>query len=289
MAAENAGEHGQTSGEYIIHHLTHLQNAKPKAVVDFSVFSFDSMFFSILLGVIGCWLLWLAARKATSGVPGRFQAAVELLVEMVDQQAKGIVHNKESRKFVAPLALTIFVWIFLLNAMDLLPVDLLPFLWEKIYGAFGGDPHHAYLRVVPTADLSVTMGLSVAVLLICLYYNVKIKGLGGWIHELFTAPFGNHWALYPFNFAMQMIEFVAKTVSHGMRLFGNMYAGELIFLLIALMGGAFTLSFTGVALALGQVFAGTVWAIFHILIITLQAFVFMMLALVYIGQAHDSH
>ncbi|RZI78514.1 MAG: F0F1 ATP synthase subunit A [Variovorax sp.] len=289
MAAENAAEHGQTSGEYIIHHLTHLQNAKPKAVVDFSVFSFDSMFFSIALGVIGCWLLWLAARKATSGVPGRFQAAVELLVEMVDQQAKGIVHNKESRKFVAPLALTIFVWIFLLNAMDLLPVDLLPFLWEKIYGAFGGDPHHAYLRVVPTADLSVTMGLSVAVLLICLYYNVKIKGLGGWIHELFTAPFGNHWALYPFNFAMQMIEFVAKTVSHGMRLFGNMYAGELIFLLIALMGGAFTLSATGIGLAIGHIIAGTVWSIFHILIITLQAFVFMMLALVYIGQAHDHH
>nr|MBP6854586.1 F0F1 ATP synthase subunit A [Rhodoferax sp.] len=233
-----AAEHGPTAGEYIIHHLTHLQNAKPKAVVDFSVFSYDSLFFSILLGVVGCWVLWLAARKASSGVPGRFQAAVELLVEMVDSQAKGIVHNAESRKFVAPLALTIFVWIFLLNAMDLLPVDLLPFLWEKIYGAAGHDPHHAYLRVVPTADLSITMGMSVAVLLICIFYNIKIKGLFGWIHELFTAPFGNHWALYPFNFAMQMIEFVAKTVSHGMRLFGNMYAGELIFLLIALMGGA---------------------------------------------------
>ena len=285
MAADN----GPTAGEYIIHHLTHLQNAKPKAVVDFSVFSYDSLFFSTLLGVLACWVLWLAARKASSGVPGRFQAAVEMLVEMVDTQAKGIVHNAESRKFVAPLALTIFVWIFLLNAMDLLPVDLLPFIWEKIYGAAGGDPSHAYLRVVPTADLSVTMGLSVAVLLICLYYNVKIKGLGGWIHELFTAPFGNHWALYPFNFAMQMIEFVAKTVSHGMRLFGNMYAGELIFLLIALMGGAWSLSATGVGLAIGHIIAGTVWSIFHILIITLQAFVFMMLALVYLGQAHDHH
>ena len=284
-----AAEHGPTAGEYIIHHLTHLQNAKPKAVVDFSVFSFDSLFFSIVLGIVTCFLLWKAARKASSGVPGRFQAAVELLVEMVDSQAKGIVHNAESRKFVAPMALTIFVWIFLLNAMDLLPVDLLPFLWEKIYAAAGHDPHHAYLRVVPTADLSITMGLSVSVLLICLYYNVKIKGLGGWIHELFTAPFGNHWALYPFNFAMQIVEFVAKTVSHGMRLFGNMYAGELIFLLIALMGGAFTLSLTGVLLALGHVVAGTVWAIFHILIITLQAFVFMMLTLVYVGQAHDAH
>ncbi len=284
-----AAEHGPTAGEYIIHHLTHLQNAKPKAVVDFSVFSFDSLIFSILLGVVGCWLLWLAARKASSGVPGRFQAAVELLVEMVDSQAKGIVHNAESRKFIAPLALTIFVWIFLLNAMDLLPVDLLPYIWTQIYAAAGHDPHHAYLRVVPTADLSVTMGMSVAVLLICLYYNIKIKGLGGWIHELFTAPFGNHWALYPFNFAMQMIEFVAKTVSHGMRLFGNMYAGELIFLLIALMGGAWSLSATGIGLAVGHIIAGTVWSIFHILIITLQAFVFMMLALVYLGQAHDHH
>ena len=285
MAAEN----GPTAGEYIIHHLTHLQSAKPKAVVDFSVFNFDSLFFSILLGCLGCWVLWLAARKATSGVPGRFQAAVEILVEMVDTQAKGIIHNAESRKFVAPLALVIFVWIFLLNAMDLFPVDLFPLIWEKIYGAAGGDPHHAYLRVVPTADLSITMGMSVAVLLICLYYNVKIKGLGGWIHELFTAPFGNHWALYPFNFGMQIIEFIAKTVSHGMRLFGNMYAGELIFLLIALMGGAWSLSATGIGLTIGHIVAGTAWAIFHILIITLQAFVFMMLALVYLGQAHDHH
>ncbi len=284
-----AAEHGPTAGEYIIHHLTHLQNAKPKAVVDFSVFNFDSLVFSTLLGVVTCWVLWLAARKASSGVPGRFQAAVELLVEMVDSQAKGIIHNAQSRKFVAPLALTIFVWIFLLNAMDLLPVDLLPFLWTQIYAAAGHDPHHAYLRVVPTADLSITMGLSVAVLLICLFYNVKIKGLGGWVHELFTAPFGNHWALYPFNFAMQIVEFIAKTVSHGMRLFGNMYAGELIFLLIALMGGAWSLSATGIGLAIGHIIAGTVWSIFHILIITLQAFVFMMLALVYLGQAHDHH
>jgi F-type H+-transporting ATPase subunit a len=233
--------------------------------------------------------MWLAARKATSGVPGRFQAAVEWLIEMVDAQAKGIVHNAQSRRFAAPLALTVFVWITLMNAMDLLPVDLLPAIWAQIFGAAGHDPHHAYLRVVPTADLSMTMGLSISVLLICLYYNVKIKGLGGWIHELFTAPFGNHWLLYPFNFAMQMIEFVAKTVSHGMRLFGNMYAGELIFLLIALMGGAFTLSLTGVLLGVGHIIAGTIWAIFHILIIILQAFVFMMLALVYIGQAHDAH
>jgi len=133
------------------------------------------------------------------------------------------------------------------------------------------------------------MGLSVCVLIISIYYSIKIKGLGGWIHELFTAPFGDHFLLYPFNFAMQIVEFVAKTVSHGMRLFGNMYAGELIFLLIALMGGAFSLSFSGITLGLAHVVAGTVWAIFHILIITLQAFVFMMLTLVYLGQAHDHH
>ena len=282
-AAGHAGtEHAPTAGEYIVHHLQHLQNKKQMSVVDFSVINFDSLFFSVTLGVIGCWLLWLAARKATSGRPGRFQAAVELLVEMVDSQAKGIVHNANSRRLVAPLALTVFVWIFLLNAMDLLPVDVLPWIGEHVFGL-------PYLRVVATADLSMTMGLSLGVLIVCLVYNVKIKGAGGWVHELFTAPFGNHWSLYPVNFAMQLIEFVAKTVSHGMRLFGNMYAGELIFLLIALMGGAFALSGTGVALFLGHIFAGTVWSIFHILIITLQAFVFMMLTLVYIGQSHDAH
>jgi F-type H+-transporting ATPase subunit a len=290
MAAEaHAAEQGPTAGEYIVHHLTHLRNKEMTGPVDFSVVAWDSMFFAIVTGVIGCFFLWRAARKATSGVPGRFQAAVEILFEMVDAQAKGIVHNANSRKLVAPLALSVFVWIFLMNAMDLLPVDLLPFVWEKIVGATGGDPHHAYLRVVPTADLSVTMGLSVAVLLVCLIYNVKIKGVGGWVHELFTAPFGDHWALYPFNFAMQIVEFIAKTVSHGMRLFGNMYAGELIFLLIALLGGAWSMSALGIGLALGHVVLGTVWAIFHILIITLQAFVFMMLTLVYVGQAHDAH
>ncbi len=279
MSAEG---HAPTSGEYIVHHLTHLSTGKPASLVDFSVINFDSIAFSTFLGVLGCFLLWRAASKATAGVPGRFQAAVEILFEMVESQAKGIVHNANSRKLVAPLALTVFVWIFLLNAMDLLPVDLLPLVGEHVFGL-------DHLRVVPTADLSITMGLSVGVLITCLFYNVKIKGLGGWVHELFSAPFGNHWALYPFNFAMQVVEFVAKTVSHGMRLFGNMYAGELIFLLIALLGGAFTLSLGGFALAALHIVAGTVWAIFHILIITLQAFVFMMLTLVYVGQAHDSH
>jgi len=275
-----------TAGEYIVHHLGHLQNKKPEAVLDFSVFNLDSLFWAILLGILGTFFLWRAARKATSGVPGRFQAAVEILVEMVENQSKGIVHSAESRKFVAPLALTVFVWIFLMNAMDLLPVDLIPALWHGVAPAIGAKD---YMRVVPTADLSVTMGLSVAVLLICLYYNVKIKGLGGWVHELFTAPFGSHPVLWPFNFLMQVIEFVAKTVSHGMRLFGNMYAGELIFMLIALMGGTAAMSLTGILLPIGHVIAGSIWAIFHILIVALQAFIFMMLTLVYIGQAHDAH
>src|SRR5450631_309927 len=280
MAAEVA-EHVPTAGEYIIHHLHHLENVGAASPGFWSV-NLDSTFFTILIGALGCFLLWLAARKATSGVPGRFQAAVEWLVEMVDSQAKGIVHNATSRKLVAPLALTVFVWIFLLNAMDLLPVDLLPFIGEHVFGL-------EHLRVVPTADLSITMGLSLGVLIVCLTYNVRIKGAGGWVHELFSAPFGDRWFLYPANFLMQVIEFVAKTVSHGMRLFGNMYAGELIFMLIALMGGAFALTATGIALFFGHIVAGTVWAIFHLLIITLQAFVFMMLTLVYVGQAHDSH
>ena len=297
-ATANAAEHvAPTSSEYIVHHLTHWQNKPQTEIVDFTVFNIDSLFFSILLGVVGSFFLWKAARKATSGVPGRFQAAVEILFEMVNNQAKSIVHNAKSRQMVAPLALTVFTWILLLNAMDLLPLDLLPLIWEKIYGATGHDPHHAFLRVVPTADLSVTMGLSVSVLLICLFYNMKIKGLGGWAHELVSAPFGTSKnpifavILAVVNIAEQLISFVAKTVSHGMRLFGNMYAGELVFMLIALLGGSWALSFEPGSLALLglHIVAGWAWAVFHIIIILLQAFVFMMLTLVYIGQSHDAH
>jgi F-type H+-transporting ATPase subunit a len=282
-------EHGPTAGEYIVHHLTHLQNKPMAGVIDFSVYNIDSIFWSVLLGVVASFFLWRAARGATAHAPGRFQAAVEILVEMVDSQAKGIIHNAESRKLVAPLALTVFVWIFLMNAMDLFPVDLFPKIWEVIYGANGGDAHHAYMRVVPSADLSTTLGLSTSVLLVCVFYNIKIKGIGGWVHELFCAPFGAHPLLWPVNFIMQMIEFAAKTVSHGMRLFGNMYAGELVFMLIALMGGAAAATLPGVLLPLGHIIAGSIWAIFHIMIITLQAFIFMMLTLVYVGQAHDAH
>jgi F-type H+-transporting ATPase subunit a len=280
---------GPNASEYIVHHLTHLNSLgqKQAKLVDWSVFHLDTLFWSVTLGLLCILILAKAASKATSGVPGRFQAAVEILVEMVESQSKSIVHG--DRSFIAPLALTVFVWIFFMNAMDLLPLDLLPNVWAMIYGAAGHDPHHAYMRIVPTADLNATLGMSLGVLILCLYYSVKIKGFGGWMHELFTAPFGSHPVLYPINFAMQLIEFVAKTVSHGMRLFGNMYAGELIFMLIALMGAAWAGTAGSGLLWIGGVVAGSIWAIFHILIITLQAFIFMMLTLVYIGQAHESH
>lgn len=292
---EHAAQQGPTAGEYIGHHLTHLQTSKQSGVIDMSVFNIDSIFWSVLLGVLGVYVMWRVAKSVTSGVPGRMQAAVEILLEMVDGQAKGIIHNAESRKFVGPLALTVFIWVFLMNSMDFLPVDLIPLIWEMIYAAAGHDAHHAYMRVVPTADLSTTLAMSSSVLLVCLYYNVKIKGAGGWAHELVTAPFGTSknplfaLILGVLNFGMQMIEFTAKTVSHGMRLFGNMYAGELVFMLIALMGAVGFGSATGIALWLGHVVAGTGWAIFHILIVALQAFIFMMLTLVYVGQAHDHH
>ncbi len=296
MSAENHAASGPSATEYIQHHLQHLQknfsfeSVKQASIVDFSVFNLDSLFYSTILGILACFLMWKAARRATSGVPGRFQAAVEILAEMVENQAKGVIHNAKSRKLVSPLALTVFVWIFLMNFMDMLPVDALPMLWHSAGPALGFKD---YMRVVPTADLSTTLGLSVSVLLVCLVYNVKIKGMGGWAHELIAAPFGDKWFLYPVNFLMQMIEFIAKTVSHGMRLFGNMFAGELVFMLIALMGGVWAWEFNPLAggfwLGVGQVVAGTVWTLFHILVITLQAFIFMMLTLIYVGQAHDAH
>lgn len=276
------------AGEYILHHLGNLNSSgHPQATIfDFSIINYDTVFFSVVTGALSLLLMWLAARRVTSGVPGRGQAILEVLVEMVSVQAKTIVHNERSRRFVAPLALTVFVWVVAMNSMDFLPVDLLPMIWQKI----SNDPH-AYLRVVPTADLNGTLGLSAGVLLLCFFYNIKIKGLGGWVHELFTAPFGSHPLLYVPNFLIQIIEFTAKTVSHGMRLWGNMYAGELLFLLIALMGMAFPAMSPvgGSMLWLGHVVTGMLWALFHIFIVILQGFIFMMLTLVYIGQAHESH
>jgi F-type H+-transporting ATPase subunit a len=292
MATE--GSQGPSAGEYIQHHLQHLQkdfsfnSVKQTSIVDFSLFNLDSVFWSVLLSAIALFMLSRAAKNATSGVPGRFQAAIEMLVELVDNQAKGVIKNAESRKVIAPMALFVFMWIFLMNFMDMLPVDLIPHIWHTAGPAMGFKD---YMRVVPTADLSTTLGLSCTILLFCVFYNIKIKGLGGWAHELVAAPFGDKWFLYPINFLMQMIEFLAKTVSHGMRLFGNMFAGELVFMLIALMGGvAFSMGFLGAfGLAVGHVVAGVVWTLFHVLVIVLQAFIFMMLTLIYLGQAHDAH
>jgi F-type H+-transporting ATPase subunit a len=273
---EGAAQHAPTASEYITHHLGHLSNKHQSFVVDFSVINYDTLFWSIAMGVIGCLIMWMAARRATSGVPGRFQAAVESLFEMVDNQAKTIVHG--DRSFIAPMALTVFVWVSLMNSLDFLPVDL----FSAAFSYFGLEhlfPHH---RVVPTADLNGTIGISLGVLVLMLYYGIKIKGIGGWLHELFAAPFGIWMA--PFNLLLNLIEYAAKMVSLGMRLFGNMFAGELLFLLIALLGSTATVF--GFA---GQVIAGSIWAIFHILIVFLQAFIFMMLTLVYLGQAHEGH
>ena len=271
---ETAAEHAPTAGEYIQHHLGHLTNSHQSFVVDFHVWNLDTILWSVTMGVIGCLFMLIAARRATAGVPGRFQAAVEMIVEMVEDQSKAIVHG--NRTFIAPLALTVFIWVVLMNALDFLPVDL----FAAIFRFTGmGEPH---FRIVPTADLNGTLGMALGVLALMLYYSVKIKGFGGWIHELFSAPFGIYMA--PFNLLLNIIEYAAKTVSLGMRLFGNMYAGELLFLLIALLGSTAT-----VFGFVGHVIAGSIWAIFHILIVVLQAFIFMMLTLVYIGQAHEGH
>jgi len=277
MAAETAAagvNHAPTASEYIVHHLGHLSSKHQGSIVDFSI-NLDTVFWSVLMGVVGLFIMSLAARKATAGVPGRFQAFVEMLVEMVDSQARSIVHG--NRSFIAPLALTVFVWVTLMNSLDFLPVDL----FSGIFRLFGAEPH---FRIVPTADLNGTLGMALGVFALMLYYNVKIKGLGNFVHELFCAPFGSHPALWIANLGLNIIEFAAKTVSLGMRLFGNMYAGELVFLLIALLGS--TATWWGFGM---HVVAGSIWAIFHILIVLLQAFIFMMLTLVYIGQAHEGH
>ena len=276
----SSSEHAPNASEYIVHHLTHLSTKAQGSIIDLTVVNIDTLLWSLTMGFITCFVLWRVASRATAGVPGRFQALVEMLVEMVNEQAKAIIHSAESRLFVAPLALTVFLWITLMNSLDLLPVDL-P---HKIFAWVGLDSLIQYNRIVPTADLNGTFGMALGLFLLMLYYNIKIKHLGGFIHELFCAPFGNKIWLYPFNLLLNLIEFVAKTVSLAMRLFGNMYAGELLFMLIALLGATATWWGFGMHLI-----AGTAWAIFHILIILLQAFIFMMLTLVYIGQAHEGH
>jgi F-type H+-transporting ATPase subunit a len=284
MASEG-GDSGGLTG-YINHHLHHLASGEQHSLLDFSVVHWDTLFFSLLCAAIVLLVLRLAAARATAGVPGRFQAAVEMLVDMVNAQANALVRG--DLKYIAPLALTVFCWVALMNAIDLLPVDWLPWVAH--------NAGVASLRPLPTADLNATLGMSVGVLVLVFYYSIKIKGLGGWIHELLCAPFGMvkisfnplTWLgailLAVANLGLNVIEYLSKTLSHGMRLYGNMYAGELIFFLIAGLGGSATLLGIGLHLL-----TGTAWAIFHVLIVLLQAFIFMMLTLVYIGQAHEHH
>jgi F-type H+-transporting ATPase subunit a len=282
--AASEGTRGPDPSEYIAHHLQNFSTSHQTSIVDFSVLNIDTLFWSILCGLVTILLLRLAARKATSGVPGRFQCAVEWLVEMVEDQSKSIIHG--NRTFIAPLALTVFVWVALMNSLDFIPVDL-P---TRVIGWLGLTQVFPHQRIVPTADLNGTFGIALGVFVLMIYYNLKIKGPGGFAHELLSAPFGSHPLLWIPNLALNIIEFVAKTVSLALRLFGNMYAGELLFLLIALLGSLWSFGADTTVLGfIGHVIAGSVWAIFHILIVLLQAFIFMMLTLVYIGQAHDHH
>ena len=267
MASEQGG-----LTEYIQHHLTHLTLHASKGW--FWAVHIDSITVSLALGVLFCFLFWLKARKATAGVPGRGQAFVEIVLEFVDGQVKDVFHG--DRRVLGPLALTVFAWVFLMNAMDLLPVDLLPWITEQ----FG----IGHFRAVPTADVNMTFAMSLTVFVLIIFYSFKAKGFGGYMHELFTAPFGANPLLWIPNFLLNIVELVSKPVSLAMRLFGNMYAGELVFMLIA---GLFS---AGSWLLYGMGIIGyTVWGIFHILIIGIQAFIFMVLTIVYISMAHDHH
>ncbi|MBU3637877.1 F0F1 ATP synthase subunit A [Polynucleobacter sp. es-MAR-4] len=283
----HAAAEQMTPTAYISEHLQNLNNTggPQTSIIDFSIINLDTIFWASAMGLLAVFILLIAARRATPGVPGRFQCFVEMIVEMAETQSKSIVHG--DRSFIAPLALFVFFWIILLNTLDLIPVDWVLGVNHFIESFGVHVPHH---KVVPTTDLNATMGMSMSVLLLVFFYSFKVKGFGGFLHELVSAPFGAKWYLAPFNLALNIIEYLAKGVSLGMRLFGNMYAGELVFLLIALLGSVWTfnldLSLFGLV---GHVIAGSAWAIFHILVILLQAFIFMMLTLVYIGQAHSHH
>jgi F-type H+-transporting ATPase subunit a len=261
----------ESPSEYIQHHLTFFTHQVGQT--SFWSVNTDTVVTSIILGVLGLGFMWLVTRKATSGVPGKLQAFVELAVEFVNEQVKGIYHG--GSLWVAPIALTVFVWVVLMNSMDFLPVDIL----SAILGAVG---LHQW-RAVPTADVNTTFALSLTVFALSIIFAIKAKGFGGWTKELFVAPFGNHFLLWPFNFLFQIVEYVSKPLSHSLRLYGNIYAGEIIFLLLALWA---TSGLVG-TVASGVLNLG--WAIFHILIVLLQAYIFMMLTIVYLAMAEEHH
>lgn len=288
MSAENAEaatEHVMTPATYIGHHLTFMQTPVGESG-GFWTINVDTIATSIVLGVLVLGFLRWVVSGATTGVPGKRQAFVEFCVEFVNDQVKGIFNKDIS--FVAPLALTVFVWVFAMNAMDFLPVDLMA---HYVFAPMGFEE----FRMVPTSDVNATFALALSVWFLMIFFAIKAKGFGGFIHELFFAPFGApkltvnpiSWLLVPLamtaNFLFQMIEYISKPLSHSLRLFGNMYAGEIIFLLLWMWASTgYVGSVVGGALAVG-------WSLFHILIVGLQAFIFMMLTVVYIAMAHEHH
>jgi F-type H+-transporting ATPase subunit a len=264
----------QNPSEYIAHHLTFA--AKPIGEGGFWTLHLDTLIVSTLLGLVGIGFFWWVAKDATAGVPGKKQAFIEIVFDFITDQAKGIFHGNV-HKFVAPLAFTVFVWVLLMNSMDFLPADLVGLITQHIPGAEHG------FRIVPTADVNTTFALALTVWALMIGFAIAVKGAGGFIHELFCAPFGANPLLWPLNFLFNLVEYVSKPLSHSLRLFGNMYAGEIIFLLLWLMATA------GIGWAVFAWVLGWGWAIFHILIVGLQAYIFMMLTIVYIQMAHEGH
>ena len=261
-----------TPTEYIGHHLTNRTISLGDG--PFWTLHLDTFLTALALAVIGFGFLYWVVCGATAGVPNRRQAFVEMLFDFIDDQVKGIFRG--NRAFVSPLALTVFVWVFLMNAMDFIPVDLAAGFTEHALGQHNWKP-------VPTSDVNTTFALALSVWGLMLFYNVKVKGVGGWTHELFCAPFGSNPLLWIFNFLFNLVEYISKPLSHSLRLYGNIYAGEIIFMLLWMWAA------TGLV---GSVFGGALalfWAIFHILIVALQAYIFMMLTAVYMAMAHESH
>jgi len=268
-----AAEHGESPTDYILHHLTHLKSGS-----GFWTWHVDTLLMSaVLAGLVG-FVFWLAARRTTAGVPSRFVSFFEMILDFVDGQVAEIYHG--DRRFLTALALSLFTWIVAMNTMDLLPLDL-PGSIAALFGAH-------YFRVLPTADLNGTIAMALVVLLLVIVFSIRAKGLGGYLHEWVAAPFGVWFA--PANVLLNAVELLSKPVSLGMRLFGNMFAGELLFMLIALLGFAVAgLTASSIAFFVMQVALGSAWAIFHILIVLLQAYIFMVLPVVYIAMAEEHH
>jgi len=274
--------------EYILHHLTFLTNTSPRGILDFSALNLDSVFFSVLLAVLFGGVFYAAARRASTGVPSKFQNFAEWLIELVDSQVKDVFHGES--KLIAPLALTIFCWVFLFNALDVLPLDLLP---DTARAAGIG-----HLRIVPSTDLNIVFGLSLAVLLLIIFYSIKMKGFVGFLSDFALHPLRIENPLFqalvaPFNIVVEVASFLARPVSLALRLYGNMFAGEMVFILIALItlsrgfGGLASLG--GWVGTLGSVFLGVVWSLFDLFIGLLQAFIFAILTVVYLSQAYEHH